>query len=260
MAWLKNVGNTLVNADIFCRHAFQHLQNVRLDSLDIGFDLSERARRLIPIEIAVEVDLVADQADLPVPVIALRRVDPSIGNMRLDLALKKGADAGRYPVVVHGILSFGKRHALGVAQLWVGFRRTVLVATDLGRLIALGEGVENCFFHWCWQFEFSLPGCFRKLLEECFPVLVKGVGHHLEHGQNSLLQSSPLGLFLGTGLSSLLRFSQILKACLFAEALDPFRARLEIEPQRSFNGDLAIPKLRRREDAADDALLVLAVV
>ena len=106
--------------------------------MDIGFDLPERARWLIPIEVAVEVDLVADQANLSVPVIALRYVDPSIGNVRLDLALKEGVDAGRYSVVILGILSFGKRHALGVAQVWVGFRITVLVATDLGRLIAFG--------------------------------------------------------------------------------------------------------------------------
>ena len=133
-------------ADIRChpglpdRHVLQHLQDVFLDGLDVGFDLLERPGWNVAVEVAVEVDLVADVTDQAVLAVAPGGVDPGIGHMGLDLALEEGADTGRHPLAVSRILPFGKRDALGVAKLRVRLGHAVLVAADLGRLVALGRG------------------------------------------------------------------------------------------------------------------------
>ena len=122
------------------RHILQHLQDVLLDGLDIDLDLLERPGRDVAAEVVVEVDFVADVADQAVLAIASRGVGPGIGQMGFDLALEKGADTGRHPLVVGGVPLFGERDALGIAQLGVGLEHAVLVPTDLGRFVALGEG------------------------------------------------------------------------------------------------------------------------
>ena len=51
-----------------------------LDRFDVCLDLFERARRLIFVEVAVEVDLVTDLPDLAIFVVAHRFIDPRVGN------------------------------------------------------------------------------------------------------------------------------------------------------------------------------------
>ena len=51
-------------------HLGQHPHDVRLDGADVGLDLLQRAGRGVAVEVAVEVDLVADDADLAVLLVA----------------------------------------------------------------------------------------------------------------------------------------------------------------------------------------------
>src|ERR1700674_5360476 len=57
-------------------HLGQHLQDVLLDRADMRLDLLQRAGRRVAVEVAVEMDLVADDATFPVLGIALLCVDP----------------------------------------------------------------------------------------------------------------------------------------------------------------------------------------
>ena len=74
---------------------------------------------------AVGVNLVANNAHLPVLEVALGHVDPGVGYVGSHLALEEVLDALR------------QRHALGVAQLGVRLRFTVAAAADRGGLVAL---------------------------------------------------------------------------------------------------------------------------
>ena len=49
------------------------------------------------------------------------------------------------------------------------------------------------------------------------------------------------------------------EGALVAESSDPLAARLEIEPERSFDRDLAEAEVRGGVDAADDSLVLLSV-
>src|SRR5688572_24090616 len=64
---------------ISSRHLGQHLQNVLLDVSNIGLDLLERARRGVAVEVAVEVDLVADETDFTILLVVLGCIDPGVG-------------------------------------------------------------------------------------------------------------------------------------------------------------------------------------
>src|SRR5437764_7049765 len=99
------------------RHFRQHANDVALDAADVGFDLFQRPRRLIAVEIAVEVDLVADETDLAIFRVTLAGVDPRVRDVGLHLALEERLDP------------FGEGHALGIAQLGVRLRIAVMVAT-----------------------------------------------------------------------------------------------------------------------------------
>ena len=105
------------------RHLGEHPQDVLLDAPDVGLNLLQRARRSVAIEIAVEIDLVADDPDLAIFFIALRSINPRVRDVRPDLAIEEGLDA------------LGERHALGVPKLGVGLRIAVLVAADRGGLV-----------------------------------------------------------------------------------------------------------------------------
>jgi hypothetical protein len=52
-------------------HLGQHADHIAFDSTDIGFDLLQRTGRRVTVEVAVEIDLIADDADLTVSRIAL---------------------------------------------------------------------------------------------------------------------------------------------------------------------------------------------
>src|SRR3972149_4366872 len=82
------------------RYLGQHPQDVLLDPPDLSLDLLQRARRRVAVEVAVEVDLVTDEADLAVFGVALGCVEPGVGDVRPDLAIEECLDA------------LGQRHAL----------------------------------------------------------------------------------------------------------------------------------------------------
>src|SRR4029453_2403552 len=69
------------------RHFGGHPDDVRLDGADVGLDLLQRAGWGVAVEVAVEVDLVSDDADLAIPLVAPGRVDPGVGDVRLYLPL-----------------------------------------------------------------------------------------------------------------------------------------------------------------------------
>src|SRR5713226_8624225 len=114
-------------------HLVQHGQDILLQELDIGFDFFQRARRLVLVEVAVEVDFVADSADFAISVVADGGVDPGIGDVGLNFALEKRPDI------------FIERHILGVAQLRVGFGIAMRITTDLSGFVSFGESGEDGF-------------------------------------------------------------------------------------------------------------------
>jgi hypothetical protein len=67
------------------RHLAQQSHDLPLHLLQLGVDLSQRTRRHVLVEVAVEVDLVADDADLAVLAVTLALVDPGIGYVGCDL-------------------------------------------------------------------------------------------------------------------------------------------------------------------------------
>src|SRR5690606_27100103 len=85
----QNVGTCAPRADVLSqlrpgarpRHLCQHSHDVALNGPDLSFDLLEGARRLVAVEVAIEVDLVADDADAAVLRVALPGVDPGVGHV-----------------------------------------------------------------------------------------------------------------------------------------------------------------------------------
>src|SRR6266540_6072430 len=102
------------------RHLGQHPEDVPLDPTDVSLDLLQRAGWRVAVEVAVEVDLVAHDPDLAVFRVPPARVDPGVLHVRFHLALEEGLDALR------------ERDVLSVAELGVGLRAAVRVATDRG--------------------------------------------------------------------------------------------------------------------------------
>ena len=93
--------------------------------------------------------------------IALRCIYPRFGNMRRDLALEEGSDAGWDAFAFHGILPVNKWHAFGVAEIRVGFRRAVLSPADRGCFIAFAKSREDCLLHRRREFRTGSPCRFR---------------------------------------------------------------------------------------------------
>ena len=67
-------------------HLAQQFQDIAFEGFNVGFDFFQGARRLIRVEVAVEVDFVADFADLVIFVVANGGVYPGIGDCGLDFA------------------------------------------------------------------------------------------------------------------------------------------------------------------------------
>lgn len=107
-------------------------RDVLLDGLDVNLDLLQRPRRRVLVEVAVEVDLVADAPDLVVLVVAFIGVDLGAGDVGRHLTLEESLDALR------------ERHALGVAQVGIG--HGVPCPYDLTKCIsssASGHGTQR---------------------------------------------------------------------------------------------------------------------
>src|SRR5690554_2880714 len=114
-----------------CRQLLDHLLDPVGTGLEVGVDLLQRARRREPVEVPVEGDLEADDADAAVQRVALLLVDPGVGDVGLHLALE---------VVEHRLI---QRHVLVVAQAGVGLGVAFLVEADVRLGVALGEGAED---------------------------------------------------------------------------------------------------------------------
>ena len=99
-------------------------KEVGFDGADVGLDLLQGARWGIAVEVAVEVDLVADEADLTVLRIPLRRVDPGVRDVRPDLAMEEFLDA------------LGERHAFSIAKFGIGIGVAFFVTADGVRFVA----------------------------------------------------------------------------------------------------------------------------
>ena len=119
-------------------HVLQHLQDVVLNGLDIRLDLRDGPGRFVAVEIAVEVDLVPDQADVSVLVVALGCVDPGVGDVGFHLAVEECLDVGRHLIGVHGIFPFRERHAFCVPQVRVRLELAIGAAANGRRLVAFG--------------------------------------------------------------------------------------------------------------------------
>lgn len=113
------------------RHFTQQSNDILFNPPDVAIDLFQRARRVIPVDLAVEIDLVANDAHLPIPGVALGLVDPGIGEVGRDLSCEEGVHILR------------QRHALGVAQIGVRLRAAVPLAADGRAFIAFGERGQN---------------------------------------------------------------------------------------------------------------------
>ncbi len=155
-------------------HLLEHIENVPLDLADVFVDFRDRARRLVGVEVAVEVDLVANLADALVLFVGEVRVDPGVRGVGQDFALEVIVDVGaerdvfKILEVVVGFVA-GKQDEFLVARMIEmkatearGFRGAVvqLVPADadgefgaldggdfrddrLGGFVAFGEGVED---------------------------------------------------------------------------------------------------------------------
>ena len=62
-------------------HLPQHRHNLRTERIEVGVDLGQIARWLVLVEVAVKGDLIADYADLPIPLVPLTPIDPSVGDV-----------------------------------------------------------------------------------------------------------------------------------------------------------------------------------
>ena len=60
-------------------HLPQQGHDFGADGVEVGVDFFQRARRLVLVEVAVERDFVADDADFAVLGVALAGVDPGVG-------------------------------------------------------------------------------------------------------------------------------------------------------------------------------------
>ena len=91
----------------------------------------EGTRRLVLVEIAVEVDLVANPADLP----SLRSRTPML--------IHASGTCGSTSRVEELLDVLPQRHILGVAEFRVGLGVPLVVGADLGGLVALRQGRQD---------------------------------------------------------------------------------------------------------------------
>src|SRR5690606_2337126 len=154
----------------------------------------------------------------------------------------------------------GERHALGVAQLGIGLGAAFLVATDRGGLVALGKGRQDRLLDGRPKLESSLANRLAECALELRPVLEERVRQAAQEGADGLLKFPSLGALLLTGGALLSRLGEILKSLLVIESCDSLGRRLEIQPQRSLDRDLAEAEVRGREDTAHDHLFFLPVL
>src|SRR5207253_362674 len=142
----------------------------------------------------------------------------------------------------------------------VGFGIAVLVAADGGRLVALRQSGEDGLPGGGRQLQAGLLGGSVEQALELVSILDERTGERAHKFSESLLQRAPFGLLLRTRSALLLRLREPLEALLLLEADDALRAGLEVEPERSLDGDLSEAEVSGRKDAADDDVLFLPLL
>ncbi len=119
-------------------------QDILLDHQYLGVDLFERPRRGVAIEVAVEVDLVANKSDAGVLWVAFTGIDPGIRHMGFHLAFEERAHARGNTISVDRFIASRKRNALGISQLRVRFGVAIAVPRPAARLARAGESYNLC--------------------------------------------------------------------------------------------------------------------
>jgi hypothetical protein len=75
-------------------HLLEHFENVLFDLADVLVDFRDGAGRLVGIEVAVEIDFVADLADSFVLFVGEVRIDPGVRGVGQDFAFEVVEDVG----------------------------------------------------------------------------------------------------------------------------------------------------------------------
>src|SRR5690242_2407377 len=102
------------------RNLAQHSYDFALDGANVALDLFQGARGHIVVEVAVEVDLVADTSNPAVLWIPLVEVNPRLRHVGTYLPIEELAHARGQAVRVRWVVSRWQRHALCIPQLRVG--------------------------------------------------------------------------------------------------------------------------------------------
>src|SRR5262245_47558313 len=111
----------------------KHLQTFSFQCSDIRFYFPERSRWLIRVEVAIEIDLVADFPNSLVFLVTNRSIDPGIRNVWYHLTLEKGLDI------------FLEWNIFSITELRIRFRVTVFVIADISSVITFRQGREDRF-------------------------------------------------------------------------------------------------------------------
>ena len=140
-------------------HLPQHLHNLCAQHIEIRINLRQVSRRLVLVEVAVEGDLVADDADLLIPLVAFARIDPGVFDMRRDFFGEVRLVHGIHVRSSGGL--GGKRNIFGVAEIAVrlelddaplvferpvhriGLRLEHLLDHGFGLGVRPGDGIEE---------------------------------------------------------------------------------------------------------------------
>jgi len=136
----------------------------------------------------------------------------------------------------------------------------VLVAADLGLVVAVGQRGENGLLDRRGELELRPLG---RLAEHGLELGAVEVALAREFGEQRADRRllCPPGLFvLRLGSAPFLRHGQVAKRAFVLQPGDPLGTRLEVQPQRSFDRDLAEAEVPGRIDPADDHRALLAVL
>ena len=213
-----------------------------LDAADVGLDLLQRARRLVAVEVAVEVDLVADEADLAVLRVALATCR---SRRRARAAGPRGRRNPRL-LSASGTLSVSRSSGSGSGSPSLS-RQIAAVSSrsDSADRIALRAGAG------------SLNAAFFAALSSMRSNSLAILDERRRQARAAACGSPPAARGLRPAPCTpaapfFFDCAESLETLLLLHPGDALRARLEIQPQRTLDGDLAETEMRGRIDAADD--------
>src|SRR5207237_10198532 len=146
----------------------------------------------------------------------------------------------------------GRRNGLRVAKVGVGLRRAVGIAAYGSGFIAFGQRRKDRLGDRRGELDaVSRRGIEKKRLE-FRTVLDDATWQLFQKYANRLLLRTAGGGFACAVRAFLLRLREILERPFTIDTRDALRRCLEIEAQRTFDGDLPISEVRRRKHMAHD--------